>query len=136
MSGRRRWGGVGVVAAEVRGRPIGRIYRRRVADSSADRLLPFVQEAVAPGAVVITTGLQSYGGLSGLGYPHDRGVVLGSVEPAEAATQGSPRLPRSEALAAGHTPGRSWLTPYVHFMERILTAMLDRLHQTNASARR
>lgn len=36
----------------------------RGCDSSADGLLPFVQEAVAPGAVVIADGLQSYCGLS------------------------------------------------------------------------
>ena len=33
---------------------------RRVVGSSAESLLPFVQEAVEPGAVVITDGLQSY----------------------------------------------------------------------------
>ena len=81
-----------VVAAEVRGRAIGRIRLRRVADSSAARLLPFVQEAVAPGAVVITDGLQSYRGLSGLGYRHDRRVVLGSGESADALLPGVHRV--------------------------------------------
>lgn len=56
-----------IVAAEVRGRATGRIRLRRVADSSGDSLLPFVQKAVAPGAVVITDGLPSYCGLPGLG---------------------------------------------------------------------
>ncbi len=83
-----------VVAAEVRGRAIGRIRLRRVADSSAACLLPFVQEAVAPGAVVITDGLQSYRGLSGLGYRHDRRVVLGSGESADAL------LPRVHRVAS------------------------------------
>ena len=45
-----------VIAAEVRGRAIGRIRMQRVADSSAESLLPFVQQAVQPGTVVITDG--------------------------------------------------------------------------------
>ncbi len=49
-----------VIAAEVRGRAIGRIRMQRVADASADSLLTFVQHAVQPGSVVITDGLQSY----------------------------------------------------------------------------
>ena len=43
-----------VIAAEVRGRAIGRIRMQRVADASADSLLTFVQHAVQPGSVVIT----------------------------------------------------------------------------------
>jgi hypothetical protein len=74
---------LGVVAAELRG-AIGRIRLRRVADSSADRLLPFAQEAVAPGAVVITTAGRATGGAPRLAYRHDRRVVLGSGESPEA----------------------------------------------------
>ena len=37
-----------VIAAEVRGRAIARIRMRRVEDSSAESLLPFVQEVVEP----------------------------------------------------------------------------------------
>jgi transposase-like protein len=92
--GRRHVGkkGLVVIAAEVRGRAIGRIRMRRVADSSAASLLPFVQEAVEPGAVVITDGLQSYRGLPALGYRHDRRVLLGSGESAEAVLPGVHRV--------------------------------------------
>ncbi len=83
-----------VVAAEVRGRATGRIRLRRVTDSSANSLLPFVQEAVAPGAVVITDGLPSYCGLPDLGYRHDRRVVLGSGESVNAL------LPRVHRVAS------------------------------------
>lgn len=83
-----------VIAAEVRGRAVGRIRMHRVADSSAESLLPFVQEAVAPGAVVITDGLQSYRGLPGLGYRHDRRILLGSGESAHAV------LPRVHRVAS------------------------------------
>jgi hypothetical protein len=48
-------------------------------------LLPFVQEAVTPGTVVITDGLQSHRGLPDLGYRHDRRVLLGSGKSADAA---------------------------------------------------
>ena len=82
------------VAAEVRGRAIGRIRLRRVQDSSAASLLPFVQEAVEPGALVITDGLQSYRRLPAVGYRHDRRILLGSEEAVEAA------LPRVHRVAS------------------------------------
>ena len=84
-----------VLAAEVRGRAIGRIRMRRVADSSADSLLPFVQDAVEPGSTVITDGLQSYRGLPKLGYSHERRVRLGSGESADAML---PRVHRAASL--------------------------------------
>ena len=83
-----------VIAAEVRGRAIGRIRMQRVADASADSLVTFVQPAVEPGAVVITDGLQSYRGLAQRGYRHDRRVVLGSRETAD------PVLPRIHRVAS------------------------------------
>ena len=84
-----------VLAAEVRGRAIGRIRMRCVEDSSADSLLPFVQDAVEPGSTVITDGLQSYRGLPKLGYSHDRRVRLGSGESADAML---PRVHRAASL--------------------------------------
>lgn len=67
---------------------------QRIADSSEASLLPFVQEAVEPGTVVITDGLQTYRGLPGLGYQHDRRVLLGSGESAVAV------LPRVHRVAS------------------------------------
>ena len=93
-----------VIAAEVRGRAIGRIRMQRVADASADSLLSFVQHAVHPGSVVITDGLQSYRRLPKLGYRHDRRVLLGRGESAEAV------LPRVHRVASLSTdPADSWL---------------------------
>lgn len=94
--GRRHIGKKAVVAiaAEVRGRSIGRIRMQRVADFSAESLLPFVQQAVQPGTMVITDGLQSYRGLPHVGYRHDRRVVLGSGESADAV------LPRVHRVAS------------------------------------
>ena len=82
------------IAAEVRGRAIGRIRMQRVADASADSLLTFVQHAVQPGSVVITDGLQSYRRLPKRGYRHDRRVLLGRGESAEAV------LPRVHRVAS------------------------------------
>ena len=83
-----------VVAAEIRGRAIGRIRLRRVPDSSGGSLLPFIQDAIAPGALIVTDGLQTYRGLPDLGYRHDRRVLLGSGESAEAV------LPRVHRVAS------------------------------------
>ena len=83
-----------VIAAEVRGRAIGRIRMQRVADSSTESLLTFVQEAVELGTVVITDGLQSYRALPDLGYRHDRRVLLGRGESADAV------LPRVHRVAS------------------------------------
>ena len=55
--------------------------------------VPFVQEAVGPGTVVITDGLQGYRGLPDVGYRHRR-VLLGSGESAEAV------LPRVHRVAS------------------------------------
>src|SRR5436189_2919671 len=41
-----------VVAAQEEGRGIGRIRMRRIANASADRLMPFVEESIEPGRVV------------------------------------------------------------------------------------
>jgi transposase-like protein len=83
------------VAAEVRGRATGRIRLGRVQDSSATSLLPFVQGAIEPGAIVITDGFQSYRGLPDLGYQHSRRIILGSGESAEAIL---PRVHRVTSL--------------------------------------
>lgn len=92
------------IAAEVRGRPIGRIRMRRVRDSSAESLLPFVQEAIIPGSAVITDGLPSYLGLPGLGYQHERKVIHGRGDPAHVVM---PRVHRVASLL-----DRWWLGTY------------------------
>ena len=58
------------VAAEVRGRAIGRIRLRVVPDVAAGSLLPFVEQSVAPGSVVVTDGWRAYEGLPAIGYQH------------------------------------------------------------------
>jgi transposase-like protein len=59
-----------VIAAQEDGTGIGRIRMRRVADASAESLVPFIEEAVAPGSVVHTDGWIGYEPLKGKGYRH------------------------------------------------------------------
>ena len=96
-----------VIAAEVRGRAIGRIRMQRVADASADSLLTFVQHAVQPGSVVITDGLQSYRRLPKRGYRHDRRVLLRSWRVGRGGLASrSPGRVAPQALAPGYASGR------------------------------
>ena len=92
------------IAAEVRGRTIGRIRMRRIRDSSADSLRPFIQEAIMPSHVVVTDGLPTYLGLPEWGYHHERKVILGSGNPAHVAM---PRVHRVASLL-----DRWWLGTY------------------------
>ena len=73
--GKRGRGAMGktlvVVAAPIDGRRIGRIRLRRVHDASAPQLERAVRDAVAPGSVVRTDGLQSYSRLPERGYRHE-----------------------------------------------------------------
>ena len=96
-----------VIAAEVRGRAIGRIRMQRVADASADSLLTFVQHAVQPGSVVITDGLQSYRRLPKRGYRHDRRVLLRSWRVGRGGLASRPPgCVAPQALAPGYASGR------------------------------
>lgn len=58
------------VAVEQRGRGLGRVRLRRIPDASAPSLRAFLEEAVEPGALVITDGWSGYAGLRELGYAH------------------------------------------------------------------
>jgi len=59
-----------VVAAEQRGKAIGRIRLQRIEDASAERLRAFIQKSVSEGSLLITDGWSGYTGLENLGYGH------------------------------------------------------------------
>jgi transposase-like protein len=59
-----------VIAAEVKGRGMGRIRLQHVPDVSARSLVGFVQAAVEPGALVRTDGWEGYAPLRARGYRH------------------------------------------------------------------
>lgn len=70
------------IAIEVRGQGSGRLRLRVLENSQAKTLEAFTKTTTAPGSIVHTDGLFSYGGLSKLGYDH-RPRKVASVEPAE-----------------------------------------------------
>ena len=92
------------VAAEQRGRGIGRIRLRRVKDVSAESLLAFLQEAVEPGAKIHTDGWRSYAGLPAAGYRHQVTVISGGSEPAHEVRPQSRRP--AQTVVVGDSPGR------------------------------
>ena len=67
-----------VVAAQEDGPGIGRIRMRRIADASADSLMPFVQDSVEAGSVVHTDGWLGYLPLEGKGYEHEVTFLRGN----------------------------------------------------------
>lgn len=83
------------IAVEVRGRGSGRVRMSRVQDVSAASLLPFVQAAVSPGAVVHTDGWSAYKGIAGRGYDHRPRNISASGDPAHVVM---PRVHRVAAL--------------------------------------
>ena len=58
------------VAAEADGPGIGRIRMRRIADASAENLIPFIEDSVEPGSVVHTDGWLGYQPLESRDYRH------------------------------------------------------------------
>lgn len=58
------------IAAEIRGRAIGRIRMARIDDASASSLIPFIENTVEPGALIRTDGWRGYSPLPRHGYRH------------------------------------------------------------------
>jgi len=58
------------VAVERRGRGLGRVRLRCIPDASAPSLRAFLEEAVQPGALVISDAWSGYAGLRDFGYAH------------------------------------------------------------------
>jgi len=71
-----------VVAAEENGPLIGRIRMRRIADTSFDSLVPFLQNSVEPGSVIRTDGLLGYQPLRKKGFDHQVTFLKGKKKTA------------------------------------------------------
>lgn len=72
-----------VIAVEVlEPKGFGRLRLRRVPAADEDSVLPFVLEAIDPGATVRTDGSWAYRSLDKHGYVRDKTVMLGSGDPA------------------------------------------------------
>tara|TARA_B100001971_G_C18108470_1_gene492836 strand:+ start:278 stop:982 length:705 start_codon:yes stop_codon:yes gene_type:complete len=63
---------VAAEAAPGRGKAIGRIRLRHILDTTRAMLHGFIGQAIEPGSIVVTDGLQAYRNLKG--YVHDRQV--------------------------------------------------------------
>ena len=83
------------IAVEIRGRGSGRVRMSRVNDVSAASLVPFVQAAVSPSAVVHTDGWSAYQGIAKHGYDHRPKSISASGDPAHTVM---PRVHRVAAL--------------------------------------
>lgn len=70
----------------------GRIRSRRVLSKSAKHVMPFIREAIAPGARVCTDGSGAYLELTTDGFIHQKSVLLGSDQPAHAVLPGVHRV--------------------------------------------
>ncbi len=77
------------VAAEERGRGLGRIRLKRIDATDGANLLTFIEEVVTPGSVVHTDAWPGYAGLAKRGYDHDKIVLRG--RPRSAASELLPR---------------------------------------------
>src|SRR6266542_5443483 len=84
-----------LIAVERRGGGIGRVRFARVPDTSADSLLPAIEELIEPGSVVATDGHAGYKGVPGAGYAHDRHSLDATGDPAHVAM---PRVHRVASL--------------------------------------
>ena len=70
----------------------GRIRLRRVPDTSAASVLPFVKDVVEPGSIVRTDGSWAYHKLQKLGYRRERTVIHDADEPAHVSMPGVHRV--------------------------------------------
>ena len=82
-----------VIAVEVK-KPMGfgRVRMRHIPDASGVRLVPFVCDVVAQGAVVHTDGWGGYNGLSNHGYTHQKTMLSSSGDPAHVSMPGVHRV--------------------------------------------
>ena len=83
------------IAVEKRGSGIGRIRLARIADTSSDSLLPFIEEAIEAGSVIYTDGHKGYKPLSRAGYLHEPMSIWTTGDPAHVAM---PRVHRVSSL--------------------------------------
>jgi len=86
-----------VIAVEKKGKHgFGRVRMARIPNASGEVLLPFIEQAIAPGSVVCTDGWQGYSGVEGRGYHHKATVLRGRGK--DAALQALPRVHRIAGL--------------------------------------
>lgn len=85
-----------VVAAEEKGKAIGRIRMLRIPDASAINLRSFILQAIEPGSTIVTDGWEGYTGLDAHGYTHE--IRVAKEFPKELALKLMPRVHRVVSL--------------------------------------
>ena len=86
----------------------GRVRMRRIPDVSGDSLIPFVCDAVEPGAVVRTDGWSGYHDLPKHGYTRKKVILSNTGDPAHVSMPAVHQVASLlNALAARHAPGCS-----------------------------
>jgi len=84
-----------LIAVEKRGRGMGRVRFAPIADTSADSLLPAIEDLIEPGSVVCSDGHAGYNGVAEAGYTHERHSLYATGDPAHVAM---PRVHRVASL--------------------------------------
>lgn len=99
-----------VVATECLGKQIGRVRFRCIPDSSGENLLPFIEDNIEEGSIVITDGWCGYNQLSSSeNYKHIKKTITNSGKEAHE------------------------LLPHVHLVDSLLKRWLNGTHQGNVS---
>jgi len=82
-----------VIAVELKQpKGFGRVRMRHISDASGTSLLPFVCDAVVPGAVILTDGWNGYNDLPIHGYTRKKTVLSSSGDPAHVSMPGVHRV--------------------------------------------
>ena len=99
-----------VVAAECKGKQIGRVRFRCISDASGENLIQFIEENIEHGSKIITDGWTGYSSLThSKNYYHEAKIISGSEQQAHE------------------------LLPHVHMVDSLLKRWINGTHQGNIS---
>ena len=99
-----------VVAAECKGKQIGRVRFKIISESSAEELMSFIKENIALGSKIITDGWSGYSSLSqSKKYKHEIKIISGSGQEAHE------------------------LLPHVHMIDSLVKRWINGTHQGKVS---
>ncbi|HZL09183.1 MAG TPA: IS1595 family transposase [Prolixibacteraceae bacterium] len=99
-----------VVAAECKGKQIGRVRFSCISDASGENLLRFIEDNIEPGSTIITDGWRGYSSLSqSKKYKHESKIISGSGQEAHE------------------------LLPHVHMVDSLVKRWINGTHQGNVS---
>ena len=98
------------MAAECKGKQIGRVRFKIISESSAEELMSFIKENIAPDSKIITDGWSGYSSLSqSKKYKHEIKIISGSGQEAHE------------------------LLPHVHMIDSLVKRWINGTHQGKVS---